>query len=285
MRSNVKRALTERRHKEFSCCAATARINVNIDNVLVNFFRTVRQGLYEVREGPLQPARRFAFRNGTGVRITVKWRQLRTRSSIDLDPGQSSDSYELRLAEKFADVRFFYCESSVIAVCNQGRAYEGQTGSSAIVVGLPTILQSIRKNKRSKGLRKEHMVDAFVERWDEIRANAQAIFFTEQAVPETATDTRASGSAGSGSGGYQPFGGTAHRLTADEETTKETDEDMDAEEYVTIDLDHVLGRAYQMREGCPIFVEPDHDLKEGTCTLHIKSALTIYNAPPPALSC
>ena len=68
------------------------------------------------------------------------------------------------------------------------------------------------------------MVDASVERWDKIRANAQAIFFTEQAVPETATDTRASGSAGSGSGGYQPFGGTAHRLTADEETTKETDE-------------------------------------------------------------
>ncbi|CAE7220563.1 unnamed protein product, partial [Symbiodinium sp. CCMP2592] len=96
------------------------------------------------------------------VRITVKWRQLRTRSSIDLDPGHSSGSYELRLAEKFADVRFWL-------------------------------------------------------------------------------------------------------------------QDMDAEEYVTIDLDHVLGRAYQMREGCPIFVEPDHDLKEGTCTLHIKSALTIYN--------
>ncbi|CAE7613302.1 unnamed protein product [Symbiodinium natans] len=152
----------ERRHKEFSCCAATARINVNIDTVLVNFFRSVRRGLEEVREGPLQPARRFQFHNGAGVKITVKWRQLRTRSSVDLEPGESSGSYPLRSAEKFADVRFWL-------------------------------------------------------------------------------------------------------------------QDIDAEEYVTIDLDHAMARAYQMREGCPIFVEPDHDLKEGTCTLNIKSALTIYN--------
>ncbi|CAE7853571.1 unnamed protein product, partial [Symbiodinium necroappetens] len=48
--------------------------------------------------------------------------------------------------------------------------------------------------------------------------------FREVAVPETATDTRASGSAGSGSGGYQPFGGTAHRPTLTEETNKEADD-------------------------------------------------------------
>ncbi|CAE7355795.1 unnamed protein product [Symbiodinium microadriaticum] len=80
------------------------------------------------------------------------------------------------------------------------------------------------QTKRGKGIQKQHMVEAFIDKWDEIRANAQTIFAREVAVPDTATDTRASGSAGSGSGGYQPFGGTAHRLTLTEETNKEADE-------------------------------------------------------------
>ncbi|CAJ1441092.1 unnamed protein product [Effrenium voratum] len=153
----------DRKQNQISCDASSARVNVNIDRVLVNFFRTMRQGLEEVQQRTLQAGRFFHFENLTGVRITVQWRQRRGKSGpAELPPGQRTQNYELRSAERFADVRFL-------------------------------------------------------------------------------------------------------------------EEDFGWEEKITIELDPVLSRAYQIREGCPIFVEPDNDLKEGTVTFRIKSALTIYN--------
>eukprot|EP00913_Durusdinium_trenchii_P020001 g18800.t1 len=154
----------ERRRNEICCNASTARVNVNIDRVLVDFFRTVRQGLKQVQDAPMQPVRSFNFHNGTGVQITVRWRQGRQSTSVELLPGMCSNVHHLsqNRTHRFAEVRLWL-------------------------------------------------------------------------------------------------------------------EEFQLEEVVTIDLDHTFGRAYQVREGCPIFVEPEHDLKDGKCTLHIKSALTIHN--------
>lgn len=153
----------ERKRNEICCTGTTARVNVNIDRVLVDFFRTVKEGLKEM-DGSLQPVRSFNFHNGTGVPITVKWRQGRRSTEVQLLPGMSSIQHHL----------------------NQDRT----------------------------------------------NRLAEIVFWLEE---------------------FQDEG------------------------HVTIELDHVLGRAYQLREGCPIFVEPDHNVKEGFCTLNIKSALTIYN--------
>lgn len=153
----------ERKRNEICCNANTARVNINVDRVLVDFFRTVREGLKEA-DGPLQPVRSFNFHNGTGVQITVKWRQGRRSTEVQLLPGGSSIRHHL----------------------NQDRT----------------------------------------------NRFAEVVFWLEEFKDEA---------------------------------------------FVVIELDHTLGRAYQLREGCPIFVEPDHDVKEGFCTLNIKSALTIYN--------
>ncbi|CAK9027005.1 Hypothetical protein (Fragment) [Durusdinium trenchii] len=117
-----------------------------------------------VQDAPMQPVRSFNFHNGTGVQITVRWRQGRQSTSVELLPGMCSNVHHLsqNRTHRFAEVRLWL-------------------------------------------------------------------------------------------------------------------EEFQLEEVVTIDLDHTFGRAYQVREGCPIFVEPEHDLKDGKCTLHIKSALTIHN--------
>ncbi|CAK9027007.1 Potassium voltage-gated channel subfamily B member 2 [Durusdinium trenchii] len=72
----------ERRRNEICCNASTARVNVNIDRVLVDFFRTVRQGLKQAPERPPERGHRAGLVQPAIFGGTVPRVQALTRSDL-----------------------------------------------------------------------------------------------------------------------------------------------------------------------------------------------------------